>query len=115
MKMERTQIREMLIKEIEQNKIITVKWDCGGDEAFAYFSIDEKTIDDPELSEDLEMMIINELDLPDAGEFVLEGKGRIIFENNELYIEYNSVLKELDGEEVNETAEDYSGKKILLK
>jgi hypothetical protein len=113
--MENPEIRKFLADKLKEGKNITVKWDCGGDEAFAYFFDDGAKIDGRDINEDLELMIINELNLPDAGEFVLEGEGRIFLENDKLFIEYKSVLKELDGEEMNEVQDEYSGKRTLLQ
>jgi hypothetical protein len=113
--MEQPEIRKFLTDKIKEGKTITVKWDCGGDEAFAYFFENGEAIDDMEISEDLELMIINQLNLPDAGEFVLEGEGRLFLEDDKLLIEYKSILKELEGEEMNEVQDEFSGKKILLQ
>lgn len=88
---EREVLKYQLEDLIEEGKKITVSWDCGGDEAFAYTHIDGQQLvfGDP-LGEAMDMYLINRLDLPSAGEFSLKGKGTIELNDEELWITYAS-------------------------
>jgi hypothetical protein len=113
--METPEIKKYLTDKLAEGKNLTARWDCGGDEAFVHFFENGVAIDDDEISEELELLIINQLNLPDAGEFVMEGEGRIFFQDNKLIIEYKSVLKELEGEAMNEVQDEYSGRRAILQ
>jgi len=39
-----TKLKEEVIKLLEDGKKLTMKWDCGNDEAFAYLFVDEKQL-----------------------------------------------------------------------
>jgi len=75
--------------------------------------------------EKLYIYIANYLNLPDVGEFHMEGKGKFIEDKGEVYIEYESIMKGYEGfdedfnstgwKEVNERDDEYSGKKELFR
>jgi len=101
---------------------ITFKWDSGNDEAFVYVSINDKEIEDGNdnfLNEDIGNMLIIKLDIPDAGEFSIEGKGNIIIKNNKIVAIYSSEIKGMiDYDEENDVeifseVEYDSGEKVL--
>ena len=74
---------------------LTVRWDCGGDESFVYTQLDGQELpvnfNDPhDLSHQLDQYLTMKLNLPSAGEFSMEGTGRIFQEGPEVIIEYQS-------------------------
>lgn len=118
---------EKKIREIlSTGKKLTIKWDCGGDEALVYPYVDGKGVDfgDP-LFLDLDMFIINFLELPSAGEFAMDGKGEIILEEESVYLVCESILRgyedyTMDGEslgwkDTTKVEEMYSGKHKLFE
>ena len=63
---------------------LSIKWDCGNDEALTtVFINDEALAYNDEFQEELSMYILNYLDLPDAGDFQMEGGGVIIKEQGQ--------------------------------
>jgi hypothetical protein len=118
-----SQLKEKILASIEAGKKITLKWDCGGDEALiSVFMNNEQLKYDNAFSQELELYLVNYLNLPDTGQFELEGDGEIIQENEGLFIVYESILKGIEDyeneeggwKEVNEKDETYSGKKELF-
>ncbi|MGH1337346.1 MAG: hypothetical protein ACRBFS_14580 [Aureispira sp.] len=85
------ELKGQLTKHLQEGEKITVSWDCGSDEAFAYIHIDgeQLTYDDP-LGEAMDLYLIDYLELPSAGEFSLKGKGEITLEEEKLWITYAS-------------------------
>ena len=111
---------------IADGKKITLKWNCGGDEAIVTTSIDGKEIDYREnILADLDLYIVNFLNLPDAGEFAMEGKGEILLEGENIYLDcqtawlgyedYNEDYSSSEWKTVYEIDEEYSGKRQLFK
>ncbi len=79
-----------------------------------------------ELAQDLDLYITNLINLPDVGEFEMEGEGEIIKENELIFIECKSIMKGYESyddqtwepkgwEEVNEIDPEHSGKFELFK
>lgn len=119
-------LKEETLKLLRAGKEITLKWDCGGDEAIVTPYFDGKEMDyRDKYVEKLYIYIANYLNLPDVGEFQMEGGGKLIEDNGEVYIEYESIMKGYEGydeefnptgwKEVNEREDEYSGKKELFK
>lgn len=109
---------------VEAGKKIKLKWDCGGDEAIIYITIDNENLKyDNIFAQELDLYMINYLNLPDVGEFAMEGSGEIVKEAEELYVIYESILKGYEDyeseeggwKEINERDETYSGKKKLFE
>jgi len=94
-----------LVRLLLEGNEVTVRWDCGGDEAFAYLAINGEELKfGDELGEAMDYFIIEKLDLPDAGEFYLKGVGRVfIEEERRIVIEHQSVMAgEIDYDEEKE-------------
>ena len=117
-------LKETIFSMIEAGKKLSVKWNCGGDEAIiTVFENNERLKFDHPFAMELDLYLINYLNLPDVGEFDLEGGGEIIKENEEIYIVYESILKGMEDyesenggwKEINERDETFSGKKRLFK
>lgn len=115
------EIREIL----QEGKTITLKWNCGGDEAIISSFIDKEELPyDGNILVGLDMYIANYLNLPDVGEFQMEGEGKIIEESGNIFLECESTMVGFEdyygnGEsngwkEVNEPDEMYSGKRELF-
>lgn len=94
-------IELQIITLLQAGRVITVNWDCGGDEGFVYTQIDgleqQANFDDPnDFPYGLDQYLTAELELPDVGEFELHGKGRIFQEDKEVVIEYESEYTDYD-------------------
>jgi SepF-like predicted cell division protein (DUF552 family) len=94
-------LRDWIVAQIKTKEKLMYSWESGNDEVFVTFE------DASEQEEDnffeLEQYIIDKLDIPDAGEFEMNGKGNIYIENNFVKTKYSSVLKMLiDFDEENE-------------
>ena len=115
------ELKEEIIHLVKEGKVITLKWDCGGDEVHVQIYLDGKEIDyTKSIFEALDIHVLNHLNLPDAGEFSMEGGGTIIEEDGKIYIEYESRWTGYEGEtgewvNTNEREETYSGKRELFK
>ncbi|MGI4869926.1 MAG: hypothetical protein ACRYFX_01975 [Janthinobacterium lividum] len=104
------QVRTLL----ENGHTLTVRWDCGGDESFVYTQLDGQELpavydNTPNLARLLDQYLTERLDLPSAGEFSMQGTGRIFQEGAEVVIEYesratgdNSWMEDLSDEELAE-------------
>lgn len=119
--MKTTEIKQQILKLLHEGKELTVRWDCGGDEAFAYPAIDGKELEyENEFGQQLADFISDKLNLPSAGEFYLKGGGKIFIEGNTVVIEHKSVgAGVMDYDEEKEEAiyseeEEESGKNILF-
>jgi hypothetical protein len=89
--MKNQEIKEWLLSNLKANRKITVRWDCGGDEAFVYPSIDGEEVDSMDTIHELfEHFLIEKLNIPDAGEFTLTGKGTIFIEADKIIIEHSA-------------------------
>lgn len=112
---------------LDDGKKITLKWDCGGDEAMVsiYDNGQELDYGDTYVQE-LTMYITNRISLPDAGEFSMDGGGEIIRKNKILILRCESILRgyedfqmdtfePLGWKEVNEVDQTYSGDFELFK
>lgn len=90
-KMAKQDIKNWLLSHLDANRKVTVKWDCGGDESFVYPYIDGVEVGyDDEIHDVFEQFLISELDIPDAGEFSLQGQGTIFIEDGKIVIEHSA-------------------------
>lgn len=90
-KMAKQDIKNWLLSHLNANRKVTVKWDCGGDESFVYPYIDGVEVGyDDEIHDVFEQFLIAELDIPDAGEFSLQGQGTIFIEDGKIVIEHSA-------------------------
>ena len=119
-------LKEEIIELIKSGKEITLKWNCGGDEAIITTFIDGQEMDyGSKFVEELSIYLINYLNLPDVGEISVEGEGQLIEDKGEVYIEYESIMKgymdygekgeKYEWIDVNEKEDLWSGKKELFK
>ena len=86
-----TAIKEWLSKHLAQGDQVTVRWDCGGDEAFVYPAINGEELPyEDDMHEEFAFFLIETLDIPDAGEFSMQGEGTIFAENGAIKITYHA-------------------------
>lgn len=88
-------IQTQLVHLLKAGHKLSVRWDCGGDESFVYTKIDDSELkanysSDNDLSVLMDEYITELLDLPAAGEFSMQGDGRIFQEGKEIIIDYKS-------------------------
>lgn len=104
--MPQQEIKKWLLGHLNANREVTVRWDCGGDEAFVYPAIDGEDVDSSDkIHQEFEQFLIDALDIPDAGEFEMQGEGTIFLEDGEILIEYTTEGKVMmDYDEVNKKA-----------
>lgn len=111
-------LRDWVIGSLNENGKLHFSWESGNDEAFVTFQDKDDMNDDN--FEYLEEYIIDKLDIPDAGEFQMNGNGTIYMENNFARVKYSSTMKATidfneDTEEEIFSEEEYdSGDKVLF-
>jgi hypothetical protein len=111
-------LKDWIISHVAEKGSLPFSWESGGDEAFVTF---EHIEDDDDIYEEMYRYIIDKLNIPDAGEFEMNGKGEIYKDGNMLHVRYGSVIKYLvdyneeTGEEIyNEKEETDSGDMVLF-
>ena len=124
------EIEEEIRKILIQGGKLVYSWDCGGDEALVTFSGDTKAkeiLDKNELLNDsIEVYLMNLLNLPDAGEFAMEGRGNFFIVDKEIIFTYESIMKGYEGydsetyestgwQEINEIEPQFTGLKKPFK
>ncbi|TDW99096.1 hypothetical protein [Dinghuibacter silviterrae] len=86
------ELKDWIVKRVSDKTSLVFSWESGGDEAFVHFDDD---ITEEDVSEDLEEYIVNKLDIPDAGEFKMNGNGVIYIADNFVRAKYSSTMKEI--------------------
>lgn len=92
-------VQQQIAALLQAGHTLTVRWDCGGDESWVYTSLDGQELeteygDENNLAYLLDRYLTELLDLPDAGDFHMEGTARIFQEGQEVVIDYQSVFTE---------------------
>jgi hypothetical protein len=111
-------LKNWILALLKQKGTLSFSWESGGDEAFVTFA--DRTDADEEKFQDMEEYIVNKLDIPDAGEFQMNGNGKIYIENNLVRVKYSSTIKEIidydeeTEEEIYSNEEQDSGDQILF-
>lgn len=111
-------LKDWVITSLRKKGSLPFSWESGNDEAFVTFQ--DRTDIDEDNFEDLEEYIIDKLDIPDAGEFQMNGSGTIYLENNLAKVKYSSTMKatidfnEETEEEIFSEEELDSGDKVLF-
>jgi hypothetical protein len=90
-------VQQQLADLLQAGHALTVRWDCGGDESFVTTELDGTEVqadysNDADFAVLLDRYLTELLDLPDAGDFHMEGTGRIFLDEVEVVIEYQSVF-----------------------
>jgi hypothetical protein len=88
-------VENQLAQLLQQGQVLSVRWDCGGDESFVTAELNgiEQVAnygDEQDFYVLLDRYITELLDLPDVGEFSMQGTGRIFQEGQEVILEYQS-------------------------
>jgi hypothetical protein len=120
---ERIAAAEVRLKEwlgfmLREKGDLEFTWDSGNDEAFVTFKA--KTEAEEDNFCDLEEYIIDKLDIPDAGEFQMNGRGTIYIGGDSVRARYSSTMKaivdydEATEKEIYSEEERDSGDKILF-
>jgi hypothetical protein len=111
-------LKDWLVTSLREKGTLPFSWESGNDEAFVTFQ--DKDDSNEESFEDLEEYIIDKLDIPDAGEFQMNGSGTVYIENNLARAKYSSTMKatidynEETDEEIFSEEEQDSGDKVLF-
>ncbi|ROT47724.1 hypothetical protein [Candidatus Cardinium hertigii] len=84
-------LESWIIATVKEKGCLSFTWESGSDEAFVTFK--DSTDVDRNNFEDLETYIIDTLDIPDAGEFQMNGSGDIYIDNNLVRAKYSSTTK----------------------
>lgn len=103
-------VQQQIADLLQAGHTLTVHWDCGGDESFVTTEVDGAEVqadygNDADFPTLLDRYLTELLDLPDAGDFHMEGNGRIFLEEASVVIEYESVFTD-DGSDLL-TAEEW--------
>ncbi len=111
-------IKNWMLNSVREKGNLAFSWESGSDEAFVTFKDSNEAEQDN--YEDLEQYIIDKLDIPDAGEFKMNGNGTIYIDGDLVKAKYASTMKGIiDYDEATET-EIYSeeivdsGDKVLF-
>lgn len=93
-------VQQQIADLLQAGRTLTVHWDCGGDESFVTTEIDGEEVranyeDDADFPQLLDRYLTELLDLPDAGDFHMEGDGRIFREEADVVIDYQSVFTDV--------------------
>ena len=88
-------VENQIAQLLRQGQVLTVRWDCGGDESFVTTEVDgleqEADYGDKQnFAVLLDRYITETLNLPDVGEFSMQGTGRIFQEGQEVVLDYES-------------------------
>ncbi len=92
---ELTSVQQQLAALLTANHLITVRWDCGGDQSFVTTEIDGQGVatnyhDPTNLPVLLDQYLTDLLELPDVGDFEMQGSGRIFLGEATVFIDYQS-------------------------
>lgn len=85
-------------KFLSEDKILKFKWECGGDQAIVFLdpSLNENEkpdLSDQELYDSITLYIMNFLNLPDVGEFAMDGGGEFkLIDGEQMVFEFESIL-----------------------
>lgn len=86
------EIKIWLIPYLKENETLPFSWESGGDDGFVTIESVNETYEDAYIN--LEEYLINQLEIPTAGEFEMNGKGTLYIENNFVKVKYSSTMKE---------------------
>ena len=89
-----SRLKDWLIATVKEKESLPFTWTSGGDEAFVTF--EDKTDAEEDNFQELEEYIVDKLDIPDAGEFEMNGSGTIYLQDNLIKAKYSSVMKGID-------------------
>ena len=92
---ELTPVQQQLATLLTTSHLITVRWDCGGDQSFVTTEIDGQEVatdyhDPTNLPVLLDQYLTDLLELPDVGDFEMQGHGRIFLDETTVFIDYQS-------------------------
>lgn len=111
-------LKDWIILSIRERGSLAFTWESGNDEAFVTFKDNNEAEEDN--FQDLEEYIVVKLDIPDAGEFRMDGSGTLYLADNLVKAKYSSIIKgitdydeETDAETYSEEEHD-SGDKVLF-
>ena len=84
-------LKGWIILSIREKGSLAFTWESGNDEAFVTFKDSNEAEEDN--FQDLEEYIIDKLDIPDAGEFRMDGSGTLYLADNHVKAKYSSIIK----------------------
>jgi len=90
-------VQQQMADLLQAGHVLTVRWNCGGDESFVTAELDGAEVradydKDADFVVLLDSYLTELLALPDAGDFSMEGTGRIFREEADIVMEYESVF-----------------------
>jgi hypothetical protein len=111
-------LKDWIIISVQEKGGLEFSWESGNDEVFITFK--DTNEEEKDNYYDLEDYVIDQLDIPDAGEFQMNGSGTIYIADNLVRAKYSSVMKGLidyneeTEEEIYGEEEEDSGDKMLF-
>ena len=92
---ELTAVQQQLANLLQAGRTLTVRWDCGGDQSFVTTEVDGQEVaanyeSEADFAFSLDRYLTELLELPDVGEFQMQGTGRIYQQGREVLIDYQS-------------------------
>jgi hypothetical protein len=90
-----TPVQQQLAALLTTNHLLTVRWDCGGDQSFVTTEIDGQEAaadyhDPTNLPVLLDQYLTDLLELPEVGDFEMQGRGRIFLDGATVLLDYQS-------------------------
>lgn len=85
-------LKDFIVSSLKEKGKLTFSWESGHDEAFVTFDDKDDSKEDDFF--DLEEYIVYKLDIPDAGEFQMNGNGTLYIQDNFVRAKYSSTMKE---------------------
>ena len=113
-------LKDWIILSIRQRGSLAFTWESGNDEAFVTFKDNDNNEAEQENFEHLEEYIVDKLEIPDAGEFRMDGSGTLYLADNQVKAKYSSVIKGITDYDEESDAVTYSeeehdsGDKVLF-
>jgi hypothetical protein len=99
-------LKDWIILSIRERGSLAFSWESGSDEAFVTFRDNNEAEQDN--FEHLEEYIVLKLDIPDAGEFRMDGSGTLYLADNQVKAKYSSIIKGITAYDEETDAVTYS-------
>lgn len=83
------ELKKEWVSKVEAGAKVEIGWDAGGDETPVGICVDGQPVED-ESCWALIDQVIEVLDLPNAGEYFVEGEGELLVKDGQLFIKHQS-------------------------
>lgn len=106
------EIRPLVLRHLAAQPALSFTWESGGDESFVYFP--GMSAEQEEECWPLGEYLTFRLEIPDAGEFQMRGRGELFQKDGAVWARYSSVLREtIDYDE--KTEQEIYGEETIVE